>query len=163
MSNHRSVVVDGRSSTGNFTEAVEDAVQRAKEQLTSDTVEWQLAKVGGLYGGFVGVRELTVSITARTPSTDAGFRTNEPHIDSLDPSQVTQGFEGQMSVNGTAFRNDDFVMIDGHVPATEFVSSTLLRTQLTSDITATPGTKSVKVHSADGALSNEQTLTVVGR
>ena len=55
---------EGKSSRGDLYEALDNAVENAKRELTTDFVEWTLRKVSGAYGGFVNAKDLTVLIEA---------------------------------------------------------------------------------------------------
>ena len=83
-----------------------------------------------------------------------------PTITSLYPDAVYAGWEGVLKIKGTNFDNGSFALIDGKVPTTTYKSETLLEAEVTSDITRTPGSKSVKVHTGGGGLSNEKILVV---
>ncbi|HLM60405.1 MAG TPA: hypothetical protein VK308_06365 [Pyrinomonadaceae bacterium] len=55
---------EGKSNRGDIYEALENAVDIAKQSLRTDFVEWALITISGGYGGFVGAKDLTVSIEA---------------------------------------------------------------------------------------------------
>ena len=57
----------GTSQSGNIHEAIEIAVQNAKDGLPSSLVHWELIKISGEYGGYTEITELTVEISAKTP------------------------------------------------------------------------------------------------
>ena len=84
----------------------------------------------------------------------------QPTITSLYPDAVYAGWEGVLKIKGTNFDNRSFALIDGKVPTTTYKSATLLEAEVTSDITRTPGSQSVKVHTGGGGLSNEKILVV---
>jgi flavin-binding protein dodecin len=52
----------GTSKTGNFTEALRNAIESAKETLTTDYITWEMEGVSGEDGGFVLVQNLYVKI-----------------------------------------------------------------------------------------------------
>ena len=54
----------GTSNTGDFKEALSDAIQTAKEELLTDYIEWELLKVNGKHGGFIQEDILDVNISA---------------------------------------------------------------------------------------------------
>ena len=58
----------GTSETGDFHEALKNAIADAKEGLTTDFVKWKLEYVSGQSGGFVQEDRLTVGISAEPPS-----------------------------------------------------------------------------------------------
>ena len=60
-------IFEGKSTNGNIEEALEAAIAAAKGGLHTDLVVWQLEQVSGENGGFVGVRDVTVSIHAQVP------------------------------------------------------------------------------------------------
>jgi hypothetical protein len=59
---------EGLSDNGSFEEALSDAIEKAKQQLTIDLVKWNLIGVSGENGGFVGVNQIKVSINASSPA-----------------------------------------------------------------------------------------------
>jgi hypothetical protein len=64
----KAVTFTGTSDKGDFTEALNAAVQAAMESRhgTPDAmIEWKLKSVSGVNGGFAGFRKLMVSIEAR--------------------------------------------------------------------------------------------------
>lgn len=67
-------IFEGKSTNNDFQEALEAAIAAAKEGLTTELVVWQLEKVSGENGGFVPVRDLTVSIHAQVPSVPKQYK-----------------------------------------------------------------------------------------
>lgn len=61
-------IFEGKSTNGNIEEAIEIAVELAKESLQTDFVIWKLLDVQGKYGGAVLQRHLTVRVSASGPS-----------------------------------------------------------------------------------------------
>jgi hypothetical protein len=55
---------EGLSEKGDLQEAIADAIQKAKESLKTDFVDWKLNEIFGKNGGFVGVTQLKVNINA---------------------------------------------------------------------------------------------------
>lgn len=64
MENNNTDLFEGKSSHGDIYGALENAIGQAKGELSTDLVNWTLHSVSGTYGGFVGAKDLTVSITA---------------------------------------------------------------------------------------------------
>lgn len=56
---------EGQSSSGNFQEALMQAITFAKETMTTDFVEWEVEKIYGENGGFLQVNVLKVTIKAK--------------------------------------------------------------------------------------------------
>ena len=56
----------GKSANGNIQEALDDAIENAKQGLPSDFVEWKLESINGQDGGIVQIHELTVTISVKT-------------------------------------------------------------------------------------------------
>jgi hypothetical protein len=67
-------IFEGKSTNGNIEDALEAAIAAAKQGLTTDLVVWQLEKVSGENGGFVGVNDVTVSIHAQVPSAPKQYK-----------------------------------------------------------------------------------------
>lgn len=87
--------------------------------------------------------------------------TSDPHVASIAPSEIPQGWTGTMTVTGAGFNKDSAVMIEASFPKTTYRSATQLEAEVEATISATPGSKGVKVHQLDtGTLSNEVTLVV---
>jgi hypothetical protein len=84
----------------------------------------------------------------------------QPTISSLNPSSVKKDSEEKLSVHGSNFIEKSWIVVDGNFLGTTFVSSSELKTVLTKKETGSTGKKSVKVHDADGNLSNEVKLIV---
>ncbi|MEW5058386.1 MAG: hypothetical protein AB1Y25_12280 [Cycloclasticus sp.] len=57
-------IFNGTSKNGDITEALNIAIQAAKEGLTSSYVEWNIQDISGKYGGTVLQTEISVSIKA---------------------------------------------------------------------------------------------------
>lgn len=55
---------EGTSTNGNIQEALDNAIFNAKETLHTDYVVWEMQKISGEDGGFVLVRNLTLTISA---------------------------------------------------------------------------------------------------
>jgi hypothetical protein len=83
-----------------------------------------------------------------------------PTITSLDPQAVPADWHGTLRIMGNGFDNGSFVLIDGAVPRSNYKSPSLIEADITPDITRVPGTKTVKVHTGRGDLSNEKTWTI---
>ncbi|MDX8355658.1 hypothetical protein [Cognatiyoonia sp. IB215182] len=64
MSNH----FIGHSASNDLTEALNDAIAKAKSALTTDYVRWKLDFVNGEAGGFVIAEDLYVGIHAEGPN-----------------------------------------------------------------------------------------------
>jgi Tol biopolymer transport system component len=93
------------------------------------------------------------------PIRDVGKKT--PQIILIDPSTVKQNAELQLAVLGQNFSESSLVVVDTKFPETKYVSDTRLEAKLTTEITASTGEKTVKVHDVEtGELSNPKTLTV---
>lgn len=58
----------GISQNGDLSEAINDAIIRAKESLTTDHILWELDKVTGSNGGFIHENIIEVSINAQIKS-----------------------------------------------------------------------------------------------
>ena len=56
---------DGQSSSGDFQEALMQAIALAKETMSTDFVKWELEKIYGENGGFLQVNILKVTIKAK--------------------------------------------------------------------------------------------------
>lgn len=54
----------GNSKNGDIAEALQEAIQAAKEGLQSSLITWRLDDIIGKSGGFVELNELTVKIVA---------------------------------------------------------------------------------------------------
>lgn len=63
---------EGTSSYGDIYEALDNAVAAAKDELLTDLVEWKLNNLSGVYGGFVGAKDLTITIEAKVPDVTKG-------------------------------------------------------------------------------------------
>lgn len=63
-------IFEGKSTNGNIEEAIEIAVELAKESLQTDFIIWKLIDVQGEYGGYLHQTHLTVRISASGPSPD---------------------------------------------------------------------------------------------
>ena len=64
----QAVTFTGASDKGDFTEALNAAVESAmasRQNHPDAMIEWKLKSVSGVNGGFAGFRKLTVSIEAR--------------------------------------------------------------------------------------------------
>lgn len=61
---------EGDSDNGSFEEALADAIEKAKQELTTDLVKWKLVGISGENGGFVGVNQIKVSINASSPTVE---------------------------------------------------------------------------------------------
>ena len=61
---------EGFSNSGDFSEALEDAVVKAKEALKSTLVEWRFVAASGSHGGFIQARSLRLVISASLPSNE---------------------------------------------------------------------------------------------
>ena len=83
-----------------------------------------------------------------------------PFISSLSPNSAQQDWEGTVAIHGSGFDNGSFALFSGKVPKTNFKSDALLEAEITREITATTGTKEVKVHSAGGEVSNSKDFEV---
>jgi flavin-binding protein dodecin len=59
---------EGLSANGSIEEAIADAIGKAKQELTTDLIEWKLVEISGENGGFVGANKLKVCISANSPS-----------------------------------------------------------------------------------------------
>lgn len=57
----------GMSTHGDINEALDEAIKTAKEEMTTDVVEWKLLEIHGLNGGFVLQNDLFVKIYADVP------------------------------------------------------------------------------------------------
>ncbi len=61
----------GVSGKGDLQQALNDAIQNASRQLSQGGVDiqikWSLESIEGTEGGFAGLKELTVTISARRP------------------------------------------------------------------------------------------------
>ena len=62
----------GTSERGNFEEALQDAIAKAKNGLTTDLINWSLTSVSGVHGGFVIQETLTVTISAKVGPRSSG-------------------------------------------------------------------------------------------
>ncbi len=58
----------GTSNSGNFQEALSNAIATAKETLETDFIKWKLEELSGEDGGFVTVQVLSVKINAQSPT-----------------------------------------------------------------------------------------------
>lgn len=83
-----------------------------------------------------------------------------PTITSIDPPVVAKDFEGSVKVIGTNFDMASFVLIGGLVPRSTFKNDRLIEAELKKNITSVLGTKTVKVHTGSGGVSNEKHLVV---
>ena len=84
----------------------------------------------------------------------------EPTLAILDPGTVDKGWEGVLNIQGSNFDVGSFALVDGRVPPTTFKSDSLLEADVKRNITDTPGSKVVKVHTGAGDVSNDKTWTV---
>jgi hypothetical protein len=57
----------GSSSSGDISEALQAAIQAAKEGLPASLVHWTLDSIVGESGGFVEINTVSVKIKARPP------------------------------------------------------------------------------------------------
>ena len=55
----------GTSRRGDHSEALRDAFRKAKIHLKTSLFRWKLVKTSGIYGGFAGKNDLTVTIDAK--------------------------------------------------------------------------------------------------
>jgi len=83
-----------------------------------------------------------------------------PQISSIDPGEVQIGWEGTVKIFGSGFDNDSFALFNGLVPKTSYSSDTLLKVDVTKEITGTAGAKVVKVHTGGGSVSNDVSFLV---
>jgi flavin-binding protein dodecin len=58
----------GTSKNGDVAEALQDAIQLAKEGLQSSLIRWRVDEISGKSGGFVDLNDLTVKIVATQAS-----------------------------------------------------------------------------------------------
>ena len=54
----------GTSKNGDIAEALQDAIQLAKEGLRSSLITWRVDEISGKSGGFVELNDLVVKIVA---------------------------------------------------------------------------------------------------
>lgn len=59
---------NGTSLRADFHEALTKAIESAKAKIPTDYVEWRLVEASGKEGGFVLVKELTVTIEVFLPA-----------------------------------------------------------------------------------------------
>lgn len=59
---------NGTSKSGDVAEALQDAIQIAKEGLQSSLITWRVDEISGKSGGFVELNEVTVRIVATQAS-----------------------------------------------------------------------------------------------
>jgi hypothetical protein len=86
----------------------------------------------------------------------------DPHIDSIWPQEVPQGWSGVLGVSGTDFNKSSAVMLDDNFPKTTYRAPGALEAAIQSTDTSIVGSKSIKVHQLDsGSLSNEVAFNVV--
>jgi hypothetical protein len=57
----------GKSDTGNFQEALQNAIAIAKKTLETDFITWEIEKIYGEDGGYVTVNILSLQIHAQGP------------------------------------------------------------------------------------------------
>lgn len=81
-------------------------------------------------------------------------------LKSISPTDVAVGWTGIVELHGSGFDEDSVAMFDGAVPPTKVLSSSLLAATVDSKITGAAGTKTVKVHSGAGELSNSMAFHV---
>lgn len=86
-----------------------------------------------------------------------------PVISFLNPSEINQGWEGNIEIHGDGFDRGSFAFVDAKNPRTVFKNGQLLEVEIKKDITDVAGDKKVKVHTGGGDLSNEVKLTVKPR
>lgn len=62
----------GISTSGDFNEALSNAIQDAKEKLHADHIAWEISKISGRSGGFIleNILEVTVSVAPPTLAED---------------------------------------------------------------------------------------------
>lgn len=58
----------GTSKNGDVAEALQNAIQLAKEGLQSSLITWRVDEISGKSGGFVDLNDLTVKIVATQAS-----------------------------------------------------------------------------------------------
>ncbi|HEX8396260.1 MAG TPA: hypothetical protein VF644_02360 [Pyrinomonadaceae bacterium] len=85
---------EGKSNQGDIYEALDNAIEAAKQGLRTTLVEWTLSKVSGVYGGFVPARDLTVFIEARSYQ-GSGEGNEQPTVKG---ETTDQGGGGQVQV-----------------------------------------------------------------
>jgi hypothetical protein len=86
----------------------------------------------------------------------------DPHIDSIWPQEVPQGWSGTLGVSGTDFNKSSAVMLDDNFPKTTYLAPGALEASILSTDTSTVGSKLIKIHQLDsGSLSNEVAFNVV--
>jgi flavin-binding protein dodecin len=56
---------EGVSDKGSIQEALNNAIERAKENLKTESVQWELQSLKGRDGGFVPMHHLTLTINAK--------------------------------------------------------------------------------------------------
>jgi hypothetical protein len=61
------VEFSGTSASGDIAEALQLAIQAAKEGIPSSMVNWKIVDISGTSGGFVEVNEVVVKILAEPP------------------------------------------------------------------------------------------------
>lgn len=57
--------IKGESTNGNLQEALDNAIEIAKEKLKASYIDWKLETVSGTNGGFVEETKLFVVISAK--------------------------------------------------------------------------------------------------
>lgn len=57
----------GSSATGNFSDALDAAIQSAKQLILTDYVSWEITSISGKNGGFANTNIITVIIRAAGP------------------------------------------------------------------------------------------------
>ncbi len=61
------VTITATSETGDLNEALLEAIGRAKDELKTDFVRWNLQSLDGENGGFTHQHHVSVTITAKGP------------------------------------------------------------------------------------------------
>jgi hypothetical protein len=77
-------------------------------------------------------------------------------IDSLSPSPVKVGWEGDLTIYGRDLGEAGFVSIDGKDPKVESWTATRIVVKVTKDMTASPGKKRLVVHDKNGDFGETQ-------
>lgn len=60
-------IFSGTSSGGDISEALQNAIQSAKEGLRSSLIHWTIESIGGESGGVVDINNVKVVIKANPP------------------------------------------------------------------------------------------------
>ncbi len=85
-----------------------------------------------------------------------------PRIISINPAQILVGASAfALEVKGANFSSNAIIILNQAPLATKFISSTALAAQVSADLIAQVGLKSITVQNTDGAISNEVALRVV--